>query len=166
MFYAHMLLSGVCINICYASASVYQARDLRFLGLVCQAFAGLLADAMARYGGKVWMFSTLDSTVCASISEDQIQDPITMSTFLTAVGRDLHSVTETVNLIFDAHLSLPEFALNQIGDCVKEKAPEKLPDCIKPPGPLPTGCRLGVIANNKQDGTVDVLKILHFENRI
>ena len=42
----------------------------------------------------------------------------------------------------------------------------KLPCSIRPTRPLPTGCRLGLVAYNRQDGTVDVLKVLHFETRV
>ena len=59
-----------------------------------------------------------------------------------------------------------EFPLNQIDECMKEKAPMKLPCSIRPARQLPTGCRLGLVAYNRQDGTVDVLKVLHFETRI
>lgn len=56
--------------------------------------------------------------------------------------------------------------MRQLSDAMKEKDLEKLPSNIKPPTPLPSGCRLSFVAQNKQDGTVDLLKILRFDTRI
>lgn len=130
------------------------------------AATGLLDDAMAKFGGKSWSLLTLDAPVCHSKSEDDIENPITLEAFVAAVGRGCEGLAKTVNMLFDVHLSLPEFPFSQLVDAMKEQALEKLPCNIKPPSPMPSGCRLTFVAQNKRDGTIDLLKILHFESRI
>ena len=51
------------------------------------AAGSLLDDAMAKFGGESWSLSTLDSLACSSISEQEMEDPITISAFIAAVGR-------------------------------------------------------------------------------
>ena len=73
------------------------------------AATGLLDDAMAKFGGKPWSLLTLDAPVCHSKSEDDIENPITIQAFVAAVGRGCEGLAKTVNMLFDVHLSLPEF---------------------------------------------------------
>ena len=41
------------------------------------AAAGLLDDAMTKFGGKAWSFCTVDSPACFTKNEDDIEKPIT-----------------------------------------------------------------------------------------
>lgn len=51
------------------------------------AAAALLDDAMAKFGGKPGCLLSLESPVCHSKNEDDIENPITIQAFVGAVGR-------------------------------------------------------------------------------
>ena len=75
---------------------------------LAMAAGGLLDDAMAKFGGKSWSLSTLDSPSCTSKNEQDIEDPITISAFIAAVGRSQDGLCQTVNLLFDELLRLKQ----------------------------------------------------------
>ena len=84
-----------------------RSLDFGFFALAMAA-GGLLDDAMAKFGGKSWSLSTLDSPSCTSKNEQDIEDPITISAFIAAVGRSQDGLCQTVNLLFDELLRLKQ----------------------------------------------------------
>ena len=89
-----------------------------------------------------------------------MDDAISLTTFLREACRPLDGMKQ-VTLLFDVQLPVPEFAPVHSCDQVNN-----LPACIRPPQSLPEGCRLGLVIRNLEDGTFEVVKILHFEQAI
>ena len=105
-----------------------------------------------------------ESMMCSVKTEDSITDPLSLSALVEAICRSLREIN-TLFLLLDVQLSVPDFGpLDQLGECLQKNAPETLPRAIRPPSPLPGGCRLGLVARPMNGGTVQVLKIFHFES--
>ena len=120
---------------------------------------------MAKYW-KAWTLQTLDSPTCIAKSEDMIEEPISLSTLIASACRS-HKGVASVTLMLDVFMSVPEFRpVSQVGDCVRNDDTESLPAGIRSPKALPDGCRLGLIVRNMEDGTLQVLKMLHFQDKI
>ena len=128
--------------------------------------AYLLDTAMAKYGGKAWTLQTLDCPTCIAKSEDMIEEPISLSTLVTNACRSLKGL-HSVTIMLDVYMSVPEFApVSQVGECVRNGNTESLPPSIRSPKALPAGCRLGLVVRNMEDGTLQVVKVLHFQDKI
>ena len=149
-----------------SSSSISATSTVASSCFAAMAASGLLDAAMTKYGGKAWSLNTLDAPASFCKREDELEDPISMSTFLGAVARTTEGLTKTVNVLFDVHMSVPEFPWSQLREYAMQNKPEMLPCSLMPSCALPVGCRVGFVANNKQDGTMDVLKVLNFENRV
>ncbi len=64
---------------------------------------------------------TFDSPASVPRSEDEIEEPMSISSFLAAAARSTEGPTKTVSLFFDVHASLPEVPLRQLRDYPIEK---------------------------------------------
>lgn len=129
------------------------------------AMAHLLDTAMAKYGGKSWALRVLGSPASGAKSKDMIEDPISLPDFVAAICRKLTGMS-VVQTLFDVQMSVPEFApLNQ-AEAVRRHDTQSLPESICPRRDLPDGCRLGLVLCNMEDGTLQVVKIFNFRERL
>ena len=72
-----------------------------------------------------------------------------------------------MHYLYHTQMSVPDLGpLNQVADAVANNDTAALPESIRPPRDLPDGCRLGLLAGNMDGGTLQILKILNFRERI
>lgn len=128
--------------------------------------AALLDAAMAKYGGKSWTLRVLESPASGLKTEEMIDEPLDLSSFVSNVYREITGMA-TVTILFDVQMPVPEFGpVNLLMEAALHNDIESLPDPIRPPRDLPDGCRLGLVVRNMADGTMQVLKIFIFRDKI
>ena len=90
--------------------------------------ATLLDAAMAKYGGKSWTLRVLESPASGSKTEEMIEEPLDLSSFVSNVCREITG-TQTVTILFDVQMSVPEFApVNRLTDAALHNDIKSLPD--------------------------------------
>ena len=126
----------------------------------------MLDDAMALHSGKEWVYETHTTPKMAWHSRGEISEPILLSDFLDNSCRNLNEAKVT-SIAFDVHKNVPEFSgLAQIGELLSQGNIADVPFPLRLQGPLPPKATLGVIIENHHDGTMSLIKILHFANKI
>ena len=99
-------------------------------------------------------------------SRGEISEPILLSDFLDNSCRNLNEAKVT-SIAFDVHKNVPEFSrLAQIGELLSQGNIADVPFPLRLQGPLPPKATMGVIIENHHDGTMSLIKILHFANKI
>ena len=126
----------------------------------------MLDDAMALHSGKEWVYETHTTPKMAWHSRGEISEPILLSDFLDNSCRNLNEAKVT-SIAFDVHKNVPEFSgLAQIGELLSQGNIADVPFPLRLQGPLPPKATMGVIIENHHDGTMSLIKILHFANKI
>ena len=124
------------------------------------AEAGLLEEALAKYGGNKWSLTMSDSLKCGMKDVNSMEEPISLPAFISAACRSLHGL-KRVNLFLDVQLSVPDFgSIPQLGECLAQNVPENLPDSIRLSLPLPAGCRMSLVVRDMGDSTLQILKVI------
>ena len=68
--------------------------------------------------------------------------------------------------MFDFHPKVPEFGgFSRLGELIQQGEIQNLPAPLALNGNLPPRAKLGIIVHNLEDGTMTVLKILHFADK-
>lgn len=128
--------------------------------------SSMLDDAMALHSGKEWVYETHTTPKMAWHSRGEISEPILLSDFLDNSCRNLNEAKVT-SIAFDVHKNVPEFSgLAQIGELLSQGNIADVPFPLRLQGPLPPKATMGVIIENHHDGTMSLIKILHFANKI
>lgn len=125
----------------------------------------LFDDAMLKVGGKDWTFAMNSlPQMGPKTTDEHINDPITFTSFIQGACRDTAGV-KSVGILLDMHKDIPEFAFGQLGTATQTGNLESLPACLRPrpEDPMPTGAKVGFIAQNNEDSTVSILRIIYFK---
>ena len=74
---------------------------------------------------------------------------------------------KTTTLIFDVHTRVSEFSgLARIGELIQQGELANLPQPLRVQEPLPPNAKMGVIIHNLEDGTINIIKTMHFSYKI
>ena len=74
---------------------------------------------------------------------------------------------KTTTLIFDVHTRVSEFSgLARIGELIQQGELAHLPLPLRVQEPLPQNAKMGVIIRNLEDGTMNIIKTIHFSDKI
>ncbi|CAE7418696.1 unnamed protein product [Symbiodinium microadriaticum] len=126
--------------------------------------ANLLESTMELVGGKEWSFEALAVPQMGHVASTEIDNPITMDNFLSSACRRCE--VRTATLMFDFHPKVPEFGgLARLGELIQQGEISDLPAPLSLNGNLPARAKMGIIVHNLEDGTMHVLKILHFTEK-
>ena len=95
-----------------------------------------------------------------------IEDAISLQQFLSASCRRCDGVKSTT-LIFDVHMKVAEYAgLARLGELIQQGELTDLPPSLRVQERLPSGAKMGVIIHNLQDGTMNIIKMFHFPDKV
>ena len=118
--------------------------------------SGLLDQAMSVYGANQWSFDQLAVPRKTIKSSEELENPITLETFMEEVCRRPDGMKGVASL-FDVHLCVPEIGgLSRLVDRVLEGKYESLPFPLCPAKDLPKGTTISYVIHNKEDGTMNV----------
>ena len=127
--------------------------------------ANLLESTMELVGGKEWSFEALVVPQMGHVPSAEIENPITMEDFLSSACRRCDGI-RTATLMFDFHPKVPEFGgFARLGELIQQGEIQDLPAPLALDGNLPPRAKMGIIVHNLEDGTMNVLKILHFADK-
>ena len=85
---------------------------------------------------------------------------------LQAACRICDNVKSTTTL-FDVHFKVCEFGgLARIGELVQQGQLDDLPLPLCLGGKLPTNAKMGAVIQNLEDGTMNVVKVIHFTDKV
>ena len=122
--------------------------------------ADLFNEAYRQYSGKDFNFSLEPLPTCGLIKEGDIEEAITFKDFVRYACREPQGV-KSCSLIFDYHLSIPEFgSLHQVGRNIEAGSFANLPPPLRPKVALPDGAKMGAVIKNNEDGTCEALKVI------
>ena len=126
----------------------------------------LLDQAINEVGGKEWSYEALARPRSGHLRAADIESSITLQDFLSDVCRKPEQV-KTTTLIFDFHSKVPEFGgLRDMPEKLWQQRFDELPPCMSPGNKLPANSSMGVVINNLEDGTMNVMKIVHFADKV
>ena len=147
----HLLLSPLALTLIVATSP--------------EPMANLLESTMELVGGKEWSFEALAVPHIGHVPSTEIDNPITMDNFLSSACRRCEGV-RSATLMFDFHPKVPEFGgLARLGELIQQGEISDLPAPLSLNGNLPARAKMGIIVHNLEDGTMHVLKILHFTEK-
>ena len=125
----------------------------------------LIDQAMAKHGSKEWAIKDLNEPSYVKKSPDDPGCDLSMSAFEKYVCRN--DVARYCTLMFDFHYAIPEMGnLSALCTQLARLEYEGLPPHLRPPADLPNGCVLSYIIVNNQDGTMNVLRVFKFAERV
>ena len=76
-------------------------------------------------------------------------------------------MTAMITVLFDVQMFDPEFApLTLLEGCIRNNDTKSLQESIRLSCELPDGCRVAVAARNLEDGTLQIIKVLYFPDKI
>ena len=128
--------------------------------------ASLFDTILARVGGKEWNYDSLAVPQCGVVKAEDLEEPITLHQFLQEACRRPDEAKVTT-LLFDVHTNVPEFGgFARIGEQVQRSELDQLPLPLEVSQALPKGTEMGLIMDNHQDGSMNVVKIFHFSEKI
>ena len=126
----------------------------------------LMDTTMETVGGKEWNFETLAVPQIGHLHAADITDPISLEDFMSAAFRRCDAAKSTT-LLFDIHVKIAEFGgMSRIGEQLQQRELERLPGPLLLAQELPPNAKMGVIILNLQDGTMNVLKMIHFPDKV
>ena len=121
---------------------------------------------MNLYGGNQWSFDQLAVPRKTVKSSTDLENPITLETFMEEVCRRPDGM-KTVTMLFDIHCCVPEIGgLGSLVDAVLDGKYMSLPFPLSPAKDLPKDTNISYVIHNNEDGTMSVLKILHFASKV
>ena len=121
---------------------------------------------MQRVGGKEWNYDSLAVPQCGLVKAEDIEEPICLQQFLAEACRRTEG-TKVTTVIFDVHTGVPEFGgFARIGEQVQRGELDGLPLPLQVPHTLPKGARMGLVIENLHDGTLNIVKVLHFPDKL
>ena len=96
----------------------------------------------------------------------EIVNPIALEEFLQAARRKCDNVKSTT-LLFDVHFKVPEFGgLARVGELIQQGQLDHLPLPLCLGGKLPPNSKMGAVIQNLEDGTMNVVKMIHFPDKV
>ena len=126
--------------------------------------AELMDSVIAKVSGKEWQFQSLPLPQIGHLTD--IEDAISLQQFLSASCRRCDGVKSTT-LIFDVHMKVAEYAgLARLGELIQQGELTDLPPSLRVQERLPSGAKMGVIIHNLQDGTMNIIKMFHFPDKV
>ncbi|CAE7375377.1 unnamed protein product [Symbiodinium sp. CCMP2592] len=126
--------------------------------------AELMDSVIAKVAGKEWQFQSLPLPQIGHLSD--IDDAISLQQFLSASCRRCDGV-KTTTLIFDVHMKVAEYGgLARLGELIQQGELTDLPPSLRVQEQLPPGAKMGVIIHNLQDGTMNIIKMFHFPEKV
>ena len=131
-----------------------------------KAMSNLLDVAMEQFGGKEHQYESLSLPRCGFVNASTLEHPISVKDFITDVCRRPDGL-KTCTLAFDVHWNIPEFGnVARLGEIIQSNRLDELPDAIRLKKQLPPNSKVGLIVHNLEDGTMHVLKIICFSEKI
>ncbi|CAE6920958.1 unnamed protein product [Symbiodinium sp. CCMP2592] len=128
--------------------------------------SSLFDTILTRVGGKDWNYDSLAVPQCGMVKAEDLEEPITLQQFLQEACRRPDEAKVTT-LLFDVHNNVPEFGgFARIGEQVQRSELDQLPLPLEVSQALPKGAKMGLIMDNHQDGSMNVVKIFHFSEKI
>ena len=74
---------------------------------------------------------------------------------------------KSTTFLFDIHVKIAEFGgMSRIGEQLQQRELERLPGPLLLAQELPPNAKMGLIIQNLQDGTMNVLKMIHFPDKV
>ena len=126
----------------------------------------LMDAVIEKVGGKEWHYESLALPQTGHMPIGDIEEAITLDQFLSAACRRCDGV-KTTTLILDVHTRVSEFSgLARIGELIQQGELANLPLPLRVQEPFPPNGKMGVIIHNLQDGTMDIIKMMHFSEKI
>ena len=121
----------------------------------------LLAEAIQEVGGKEWTFEALARPRSRHLRGDDLQNAVSMQAFISDVCRKPQCVKSTTHM-FDFYFGVAEFGgIKDLPDSCGNNASVNFLSVL-----LPAIACMGVISDNLEDGTMNILKILHFADKV
>ena len=129
--------------------------------MAASAPALLIDQAMEQYGGCDNNYTDLEEPTNNIRLAKDLENPIGIDDFVKGVLRPATNVKRT-RLLFDVNKDVAETALQTTADLIKNGTYGALPRGIRPAAELPSDTKMGYVATNKEDGTMDVMKVFYF----
>ena len=97
---------------------------------------------------------------------EDIEERICLQQFLAEACRRTEG-TKVTTVIFDVHTGVPELGgFARIGEQIQRGELDGLPLPLQVPHTLPKGARMGIVIENLHDGTLNIVKVLHFPDEL
>ena len=122
----------------------------------------LLDQAMGSHGTAEWTYTSLDEPHLHVIRSD-VEGAITMEEFVGGVLREPGAARRT-RIMVDMQKNVPEVGQwHSLLEVIRAGSLDQLPEGFRPRAAIPPHTKMGLVVHNKEDGTMDVLKIYYFE---
>ena len=136
--------------------------SLSSLDCIARMADNLFDSVMQRVGGKEWNYDSLAVPQRGLVKAEEIEEPISLRQFLAEACRRTDGGKVTT-MIFDVHTGVPEFGgFARVGEQIQRGELDGLPPPLQVSRALPKGAKMGAIIENLHDGTLNVVKIMHF----
>ena len=126
----------------------------------------LMDSVMEKVAGREWHYEALSLPLVGHLPISEIAEPITIEQFLQAACRRCDHVKSTT-ILFDVHFKVSEFGgLARVGELIQQGELDHLPLPLCLSGKLPPSAKMGAVIQNLEDGTMNVVKVLHFPEKV
>ena len=124
----------------------------------------LLDKFMDTYGSGDWNFNALSEPKTNIVAVDE-EGAVSLADFIEGVLR-VPGSTKRARMLFDVHRSCPEVGQwRSVCNAIKNNSFDTLPPELRPAAAVPADVKLGMVARNNEDGTMDLVKVYYFEGK-
>ena len=126
----------------------------------------IIDEAMRVYGGKQWRFESLAAPRCESKTSASIENPMSISDFLSCC-RPLNGLRAATMMLVDAQQDVENCgSAENVAAVCQEQRIESLPAALQFAHALPAHSKVGCIAMEKGHGKLDVIKLVTFQDKM
>ncbi|CAL1150206.1 unnamed protein product [Cladocopium goreaui] len=121
---------------------------------------------MRVYGGKQWRFESLAAPRCESKTSASIENPMSISDFLSCC-RPLNGLRAATMMLVDVQQDVENCgSAENVAAVCQEQRIESLPAALQFAHALPAHSKVGCIAMEKGHGKLDVIKLVTFQDKM
>ena len=126
----------------------------------------IIDEAMRVYGGKQWRFESLAAPRCESKTSASIENPMSISDFLSCC-RPLNGLRAATMMLVDVQQDVENCgSAENVAAVCQEQRIESLPAALQFAHALPAHSKVGCIAMEKGHGKLDVIKLVTFQDKM